>query len=444
MTPAPAPADRFVYDRYALDTHLGQLTCHYRVGRRRFSEQFTFGPSGDWGSRAVDAAARIVFLLAGVSYFKTSAPPVVDLGDLATTADERRFLRRFYVEGLAEFAYRNGLDLSGLEVTGPELERREPVGCSGDPGRPLVPFGGGIDSIVTTEIVRRRHPRAVLLVVNRPGDRFEAIERPAAVTGLPVSRVEREVDPAVIRSSELGFLNGHVPVTGIISAVAVMAAVVGGHGAVVMSNEWSASIGNLVVDGRPVNHQWSKSLAFEQELRRLLAATFGPGIDYYSLLRPYSELWVARQFAALEQYHRVFRSCNRAFHIDRGRRLDHWCGTCDKCCFIDLVLAPFLTPAELARVFDGLEPLANPALESRFRALLGNWPGAKPFECVGDVDECRAALSLAAARPDRAGTSLLHKLAAEVGPVVVDPVALLGSMGEHFIPDGDTPQDQLV
>jgi len=444
MTPTPDPADRFVYDRYTLDPDRGQLTCHYRVGGRSFSEQFTFGPAGDWGSPAVAAAARIVFLLAGVSYFKTSAPPVVDLGDLPTTAGERRFLRQFFVEGLAEFAYRNGLDLSGLEVTGPDLDRREPVGHSADPGCPLVPFGGGIDSIVTTEVVRRRHPRAVLLIVNRPGDRFEAIERPAAVTGLPVSRVEREVDPAVVRSTELGFLNGHVPVTGIISAIAVMGAVVGGHDTVVMSNEWSASIGNLVIDGHPVNHQWSKSLAFEQELRRLLAATFAPVIDYYSLLRPYSELWVARQFAALEQYHRVFRSCNRAFHIDPGRRLDHWCGTCDKCCFIDLVLAPFLSPTELADVFDGHEPLANPALESRFRALLGDWPETKPFECVGDVDECRAALSLAVARPDRSGTPLLQKLAADVGPVVTDPVALLGPMGEHFIPDGDTPQDQLV
>ena len=37
------------------------------------------------------ATPRLVFLLAGVSYYKTAAPPVVDLGDLATTAAERAY-----------------------------------------------------------------------------------------------------------------------------------------------------------------------------------------------------------------------------------------------------------------------------------------------------------------------------------------------------------------
>ena len=82
---------------------------------------------------------------------------------------------------------------------------------------------------------------AALFVVNRPGDRFAAIEAPAAVTGLPVVRAERRIDPQVLRSRELGFLNGHVPVTGIISAIAVLAAVLTARDAVVMSNEWSAS-----------------------------------------------------------------------------------------------------------------------------------------------------------------------------------------------------------
>ncbi|MDA8358633.1 MAG: endonuclease domain-containing protein [Actinomycetota bacterium] len=443
MTPTPASADRFVYDRFEVDPGPGTLVCHYRLGRRRFKEQFTFGPGGDWSPAAL-AAARIVFLLAGVSYYKTSAPALIDLGELATTADERRFLRRFYVEGLAEFSYRNDVDLTGLEVRGPDLGSPEPAGYRGEPGRPLVPFGGGIDSIVTSEIVSGEHPGATLFVVNRTGDRFDAIERPAALTGLPVARAEREVDPKVLRSAELGFMNGHIPVTGIISSAAVLAAVLGRHDAVVMSNEWSASIGNLVVDGRPVNHQWSKSLDFERGFRSLVASSLGAGLEYFSLLRPRSELWVARRFAKLERYHQVFRSCNRAFHLDPATRLDHWCGTCDKCCFVDLVLAPFLTPAQLEEVFEGNEPLANPELEGRFRALLGNWPETKPFECVGDVDECRAALAMAAARPDRTGTAMLQDLAAESGPFELDPATLFEPMGEHCIPDGHTAEDLLV
>ena len=207
----------------------------------------------------------------------------------------------------------------------------------------------------------RRRAEPALFIVGRPGDRFEAIEAPAAVTGLPVVRAEREIDPQLLRSRELGFLNGHVPVTGIISAIAVMAAVLEGRDAVVMSNEWSASIPTLEAGGRAINHQWSKSDAFEAGFRAVLAGPSGPGVAYFSALRPFSELWVAERFAGLTAYHATFRSCNRAFHIDRSLRLDHWCGRCDKCCFIDLILAPFLPAAELGAIFAGREPLADPA-----------------------------------------------------------------------------------
>ena len=95
------------------------------------------------------AAVRILYLLAGVSYYKTSAAPVIDLGHLPTTATERDFLRSFYVNGLGEFAYRNGLDLRGLRIEGPDAAPVPPVAFEPAPGRPLIPFGGGIDSIVT-------------------------------------------------------------------------------------------------------------------------------------------------------------------------------------------------------------------------------------------------------------------------------------------------------
>ena len=147
-----------------------------------------------------------MFLLAGVSYYKTAAPPVIDLGDTAVTDTERAFLRSFYLEGLAEFAYRNGLDLSGLRIEGPSRPGGTAALARPDdarPGRPLVPFGGGIDSIVTVEMIRARADPA-LFIVSRPGDRFDAIERPAAVTGLPILRAEREIDPQLLRSARAG------------------------------------------------------------------------------------------------------------------------------------------------------------------------------------------------------------------------------------------------
>ncbi len=443
----------FRYLAYAADPQRGTLTCRYELDGREFAERFTLPGGPRWRSEAARAAARLVFLLAGVSYYKTAAPPLIDLGETALTETELAFLRDFYVQGLGEFGYRNNLDLTSLRI---EARRRQPQeAAASEPvgqRRALVPFGGGIDSIVVVERVRRLADVA-LFVVNRPADRFAAIEAPAAVTGLPIVRAEREIDPQLLRSAELGFLNGHVPVTGILSAIAVLAAVLEDRDAVVMSNEWSASVPTLEYDGRPVNHQFSKSDMFEAAFRAVLArAAAYPGSaagsdpapprlpEYFSWLRDRTELWVGQEFAALEQYHGSFRSCNKAFYSDKARRLDHWCGQCDKCCFIDLILAPFLPARALRRIFAVTgEPLGNPELAGKFRALLG--AGAKPFECVGEVSECRAAVLLAARRDDRAGDALLAELALEVAawpdaPSAADAVAMLAPVGENFIPAG--------
>ena len=437
----------FRYETYEIDAAAGLLACRYSLDGRGFEERITLSPEGHWNSPSTRAAARLIFLLAGVSYYKTAAPDIIDLGSTAITDTERKFLREFYLQGLGEFAYRNAIDLASLHIEGPSLPVSQFMPVSAPVAKALVPFGGGIDSIVTVEQVRQRAD-AALFVVSRPRDPFAAIERPAAVAGLPVIRAEREIDPQLLRSKELGFLNGHVPVTGILSAIAVLAASLDGLSAVVMSNEWSSSIPTLELADRSINHQYSKSALFEVGFRQVLAGADAPMPDYFSLLRPRTELWVAERFANLKEYHGTFRSCNRAFHIDKTLRLDHWCGHCDKCCFIDLILAPFMSVAELEKIFaggdlprspDSREPLADPAQADRFRTLLATSATGKPFECVGEVNECRAAALLAAQRDDRADYKLLHELATEVAALSDAPSAalaaeLLRPVGEHFIP----------
>ena len=434
----------FRYTGFAIDADRGVLSCRYELDGREFTERVTLPAGPRWHTDAARAAARLVFLLGGVSYYKTAAPPVIDFGETWLTEAELGFLREFYLQGLGEFAYRNALDLSCLHLEARSAPNWATHQASSPPTAPvqqraLVPFGGGIDSIVTVERVRRLADTA-LFVVSRPADRFNAIEQPAAVTGLPVVRAEREIDPQLLRSAELGFLNGHVPVTGILSAIAVLAAVLQDRDAVVMSNEWSASIPTLEYQGRPVNHQFSKSEPFEAAFRDVLASGPAPLPEYFSWLRDRTELWVGQEFAALEPYHGSFRSCNKAFYTERARRLDHWCGQCDKCCFIDLILAPFLPAEALRRIFVVTgEPLDDPGLAAKFRSLLG--AGAKPFECVGEVTECRAAVLLAARRPDRVGPGLLQQLAAEVAgwpdaPSETDAAAMLRPVGRNFIPAG--------
>lgn len=441
----------FVYLPPSIDPAEGIIDCRFSDGRRTYRERIGVPVTAGW-TPAADAAARLVHLLAGVSYYKAAAHPRVDLRRLTIGAGEAAFLRHFLVEGLGEFAYRNQLDLSRLEVVADAPATHPPPGSvlgpvpGSDPDelkRPLIPFGGGLDSIVTVELLRDRFGAAALFILNRPGDRFAAIEAPAEVTGLPVVRAERELDGQILRSAELGLYNGHVPITGVLSSVAVLAAAAGGFDAVVMSNEHSASVGNVTVDGHQVNHQWSKSLDFEERFAALVAGALGGAVRYFSELRAYSELWIARRFAELTDYHLVFRSCNRAFAQDPARRAERWCGRCDKCCFIDLILAPFLPPERLREIFSGAEPLDDPELTDRFRTLVGLSPDLKPWECVGDVGECQAALVLAAERDDRSDNATIGRLAGELGVAAHAARAavdgLLAPQGPDLVPDAFAP-----
>jgi hypothetical protein len=447
MPPPHQRAERFTYDGYTIDPARGEVACTYSTGGRSFTERFVFGTQGNWNDPAVEAAVRILFLLAGVSYFKTTAAEVIDLGTTTSSADERAFLTAYYVNGLAEFAYQNDVDLHALRIEGPEA----PTGARPEyvplPQRPLIPFGGGIDSIVTVEALKRHVVDVELCVVHPPGQRFAAIEDAASVTGLPVVRITREIDPLVRRSEELGFLNGHVPITAVITATSLVKAVLDRRDAVIMSNEWSASVPTLIHDGRPVNHQWSKSIEFEEGFAQLVAASLGSQISVFSYLRSRSELWVAEQFAQLRQYHSTFRSCNRAFHQERSDRLSYWCGTCPKCCFIDLILAPFLPVEDLQRIFGGNEPLENPDLFNRFYDLMGLDPEDKPFECVGDIDECRAALAFVSLlRPDNVIAPSLAEAVHEEATTgsIFGEIHYQTPRGPHHIPERYVPSDLLV
>jgi hypothetical protein len=281
MQPSRQRADRFRYDGYTVDPGRGEVRCTYSTGGHAFTERYVFEPGGNWDDPAVGAAVRILFLMAGVSYYKTTAAHVIDLGDTASSAEERAFLAQYYRHGLGEFAYRNGIDLGELSVVGPGATPSPPHRYVPIPRRPLIPFGGGIDSIVTASALSGGSDVA-LCIVHPPDDLFAAIEDAAAVTSLPIVRIAREIDPLVRRSDEFDFYNGHVPITAVITAAALVAAVLGGRDAVVMSNEWSASVPTLVHEGNEVNHQWSKGHRIRGGLRT--AGCVGAGAGPFGLL----------------------------------------------------------------------------------------------------------------------------------------------------------------
>ncbi len=311
--------------------------------------------------------------------------------------------------------------------------RREPAGRgSRAPPRVLVPVGGGKDSVVALEAVRRSgHELALFSVGDAP-----PIARTVAVAGLPRLLCNRRLDPGLAALNRAGALNGHVPVTAIVSCVALLTAALHGFDAVALAAERSASAGNVEWDGVEVNHQFSKSLRAERLLRAAVVEAH-PDVELFSALRPASELAIARAFARLGAYHGAFTSCNALFRLDPARRATSWCCDCPKCRFVFLVLAPFCEPAHLREVF-GHDLLDDERQFAGF-ALLTATGGHKPFECVGEEQESVAAIRLLAAQPRWQDHRVVRRLVAEVLPRydagVGDPARVLALSDEHHVPD---------
>jgi len=258
----------------------------------------------------------------------------------------------------------------------------------------------------------------------------------AARTGLPTLNIGRQLAPQLFDFNRQGALNGHIPVTAVNSAILVLAAVLRGDSLVVFSTERSASYGSIIPGTGDVNHQWSKGWAFEQAFGEYVERQVAPGLHYFSLLRPLSELAVARQFARIDRYDAWFSSCNRNFHILGERPVQRWCGVCPKCHFVFLALAPFMSKPRLVSIF-GRNLLDDPAQAAGYDALL-EFQDHKPFECVGEGRESRAAMAALVQRPEWREDALVRRFEREILPQL-DPAELaieplLEVSGEHRIP----------
>ncbi len=393
-----------------LDVTSDTLTAIYELDDRTFVETVTFEGVKSLEAPAVVALAQLWYLVAGLSYYKAGAARRIDIGTTPLGTQGRRLLKAALSDGLGEFAYRNQLPLSDVTIEGRTgVEPYEPFL---DSNRVLTPFGGGIDSVVTVERLRG-HVDQALFVVSPSAGRFAPLEATAAVTGLDVIRASRTLDPQIVRGDD-SFFNGHVPVTTMITLLAAVAAVASGRGGVALSNEHSSSVANLRWYNSDINHQWSKSWNAEHLIASAIAERVGDELVVASYLRDRSELWVAEVFSKLTQYHHVFRSCNRAFSQDPSERASQWCGECDKCLFVNLVLAPFLSRAQLRDIFSS-EPLSDAALDAQLRTLVGLGAEHKPFECVGDPDESAVALTEVSRHEEWRDVTALRDLARELG-----------------------------
>lgn len=431
----------FYYKNVDFSEETGILTLTYAVDdTEQFSEHIIFPEApfklSPTKRQALNQIFHLLHIAAGISYYKAFLPPKLILEQDKLTPAEADFFNRFYLNGLGEFAVRNNLNLQNkINFPSDNTCHRNAVNlCL--PYNALIPVGGGKDSCVTIELIKQTDLPAAAISIGEPRPIQDCIKK----SGLPSFALTRRIDPRLIELNASGTVyNGHVPITGILAFILWACAILYDKKYVIMSCERSANVGNLMQGELQINHQYSKSLSFERDFLKI-TQTITPDFRYFSLLRPLSEAHIARLFSTLcHSYFPVFTSCNKAFKLDERKRLDRWCGSCDKCRFVFLILAPFMDRESLIRIV-GTNPLNDTDQIEGYRELLG-LSGHKPFECVGEFNESRWAFYQLSQRPEWQDDIVIQSLKSHIHSS--DDGMIFTPTNDHLIPE-DLIQDVLA
>lgn len=387
----------FIFTRWDYSED-GVASFTYAYEDFEFTERIRFSTRQEGcDEQALKRALFLAWILIGTSYYKCFPVTRVEIEGEVIDAWQASFFTSVYQEGLSQFAYENHLgreQLARFEPTGtPEVHPGE-IGGVGD----LVMQSGGKDSLLLAAILEDMGRTFTPWYVTS-GDHHPAVLDDFAE---PVVECHRMLDHEALRKArEHGALNGHVPVTYIVSSLAVIQAILLGKKRVLTAIGHEGEEPHAMIDDLSVNHQWSKTFAAEQAFSEYLRRYIASDIELFSPLRRYSELRIAELFAqkAWPKYGRRFSSCNRAnYQQGHANETLTWCGTCPKCVNSYVLFAPFVERDALVQVFNGRDLFADPTLEPTFRGLLGIDGAMKPLECVGEVDELRLAYHMAQRR----------------------------------------------
>lgn len=406
----------FSFDGFSVDAEDGNLRVTYAFTQ---SEEIRFHPSWvfpvpyeTWkNDRFLQSLLFSLGLAELVSYWKACCSPVVEIRCGTLTEEQTRWWKKLWYHGLGEFFYRNGITADeesfvAVRSSG-QVYRAEAQHPSGGE---LICVGGGKDSCVTMALLRGRGAR--LFCVNGSAAIFRTAEA-AGYTRSDFDVFRRRLDCRIVELNAAGYLNGHTPFSSVLAFSALVDAYVRNLRYIVLSNESSAN--DVYVKGTEVNHQYSKSFAFENDFRRYVRRFLPCGIEYFSLLRPLNEWNIVKRFVREPAFLDAFRSCNL------GAKDDCWCCACPKCLFTYILLSAFLDRDRVCRIF-GKNLLDDPAMLPYLDGLVCE-DFDKPFECIGTRQETAAALR-AAIRRNGTGQLLLREYQRRYGSAEVDERAV--------------------
>jgi len=366
------------------------------------------------GKRVLDNLVFNLGLIEILSYWKATCSPEIIVNAGYLNLEQIKWWKDLIINGMGQFFYENKIDF-----TKPNFIKIIPINVAGAHNnyvagardRVLVPVGGGKDSVVTLEILKRAGKKISCFSLN-PTEAAQEIMRIGGFADSII--VKRKIDPKLLELNRRGFLNGHTPFSAYLAFLSVLCAVIFDYKFIAFSNERSSNEGNLKYLGRNINHQWSKSFEFEKKFREYLKKYLTPhqknggGLEYFSFLRPLYEIQIAKLFSKYPKYFNAFLSCNEAFKTASGTKLPtkKWCGKCPKCLFVFASLYPLVETKKLIKIFrknlfedpEGI-PLsagsygASKKLLPIMRQLIGE-EKFKPFECVGTKKESLIAFYL--------------------------------------------------
>jgi len=373
---------------YSLENNILSLSFHFSIGKDIHfypTSVISFHPlyKDFYKKNNLSELENIIFhigMIELISYWKCTCSPtlVVEAGILDTKAIN--WWKKIYFHGLGEFFYCNGIET--------DIENFMDIRCKSDKtytkqhfvlhDETIIPIGGGKDSVVTLELLKNHS--STTMVINMRG----AIAACLDIGGFKNNyfEIRRTIHHKLLELNNQGFLNGHTPFSAMLAFYSVLIAVLSQKRHIALSNESSAN--ESTVQNSDVNHQYSKSITFENDFRNYVHEYINESINYYSFLRPLSEMQIALLFSRFPDYFPVFRSCNA------GSKNDSWCCNCPKCLFTFIILSPFIAPADLSSIF-GMNLFENKELIPLLNELTGETE-VKPFECVGTREEVCIAL----------------------------------------------------
>ena len=375
----------FIYEGFSINMNSEGLSGTFRFN---LSDKYLFEPGFSIPKKhfldfniSLEEVENLVFHIGMgelVSYWKAACSPQVIIKPAFLNEVQIAWWKNLYFHGLGEFFYTNGIT--------PDFETFMNISANSDRHfqrfsfdkneQILVPVGGGKDSVVTLETLVKNKRPVRPLIMNPRGASIET----AGVAGFPESEIltiNRSIHPQLIGLNKQGFLNGHTPFSALLAFSSLLAGRLANSGIIALSNESSAN--EATVPGTTINHQYSKSLAFEKDFREYVSRFISDDFDYFSFLRPIGELQIAKIFSKSPEYFPVFRSCNA------GSKTNVWCGSCAKCLFTFIILTPFIGIGKTTEIF-GKNLLDDISLKPLFDELTGK-TAEKPFECVRTVEE---------------------------------------------------------